>query len=240
MTLLQTVWGVCPWLAALLVPLAVAVAAYGLLATATAVLAAVLVPMAAADAFGWRRVPAALWSVVVWYGRFWIGLAAELVSIPLTPFVCLFADHVNGRLPRGFRWMETWDAPLPGFPASQGFATPDPTTWWGFYWQSVRWLWRNRAYRFTTFNVGAVTDADPTSWWFFGELKTVITDVRRESGVVGVYYGLDGTFAWEIGYGHAMPFGTKLDYRAGYKLRAGWGASILAQHVVRLRPFVSR
>ncbi|WP_227461728.1 DUF7338 family protein [Cupriavidus pauculus] len=240
MALLESLWGFCPWLAAIVALMAVVVGAYCALATATALLAAVLVPMAAVDAFGWRRAPLALWSVAVWYGRFWIGLVAELASVPLTPFVCLFADQVSGRLPNGVRWMETWDAPLPGFPASQGFTMTAPTTWRGFYWQSVRWLWRNRAYRFTTFNVGTVTDADPTSWWYFGQMQTVISDLQRESGIVGVYYGLDGTFAWEIGYGHAMPWGKKLDYRAGYKLRAGWGASILAQHVVRLRPFVSR
>lgn len=226
-------------MAAMKVILAV-LAAYGALGTLAAALAAILVPMAAVDAFGWRRAPLALWSVVVWYVRFWIGLVAELASIVLCPFVVLFADHASGRLPRGFRWMETWDAPLPGFPASQGFSAPAPTTWLGFYWQSVRWLWRNRAYRLTTITLGTATDADPTAWWYFGQLQTVISDAKRESGVVAVYYGHDGTFGWEIGYGHAMPRRTKLDYRAGYKLRAGWGRAIRAQHVVRLRFFVSR
>jgi hypothetical protein len=71
---------------------------------------------------------------------------AELAAIVLAPFVVPFADKYSGRLPRGFRWMETPDDPLPG-----GQYEPQVKRIYdrfGFYVGSVYWLWRNRAYTF--------------------------------------------------------------------------------------------
>ena len=75
---------------------------------------------------------------------------AELVQFCTAWLVVLvavkFTDvKFTGRLPWGFRWMETPDDPLPG-------GTYEPTVAriyerWGFYWGSVYWLMRNRAYR---------------------------------------------------------------------------------------------
>lgn len=70
---------------------------------------------------------------------------AELAQIILVPFVVPFVDKYSGRLPFGFRWMETPDDPLPG-------GQYEPTVKriydkFGEYIGNVYWLWRNRAYR---------------------------------------------------------------------------------------------
>lgn len=73
------------------------------------------------------------------------AIVTTLLAMVLTPFVVLFANRKTGRLPWPFHWMETPDVPLPGDPNVVGV----PTTVIGWYWASMRWLWRNPAYRAT-------------------------------------------------------------------------------------------
>ena len=73
------------------------------------------------------------------------ALITTLAAMLLTPFVVPFADYKTGRLPWLFRWMETPDVLLPGDPNHVG----TPTSIRGWYWASIRWLWRNPAYRAT-------------------------------------------------------------------------------------------
>lgn len=235
--LIIAAWAASPLALRLLSPVAALVLYYALVASAAALIAMVLVPVKAAAAFGAGAVPRALFAPVRWYAWFWIGLIAELAAVVLTPFVALFADHDSGRLPASFQWMETWDAALPGFPASQGFTDPAPASWCAWWWQSCRWLWRNRIYRFSTMTMGAATGAQLWAW--FGALDTNLGDADVSRWFIGLYRGPSGRIDWEIAYAHRVIPGKVLDFRAGYKLRAAWGKAAQAQHVVRLRPFTS-
>lgn len=94
------------------------------------------------------------------------AIATTLLSIPFTPIAVLFADTKNGRLPWIFRWMETPDCALPGDPNHVG----KPSTRLGWYWASMRWLWRNPAYRATDWAkfIPAVVDHAPGHQTIFG------------------------------------------------------------------------
>jgi hypothetical protein len=75
------------------------------------------------------------------------ALITTLAAMLLTPFVVPFASIDLGRMPWLFRWMETPDVLLPGDPHHVG----TPVSILGWYWASMRWLWRNPAYRATDF-----------------------------------------------------------------------------------------
>lgn len=94
------------------------------------------------------------------------AIATTLLSIPLTPIAVLLADTKNGRLSWIFRWMETPDCALPGDPNHVG----KPSTRLGWYWASMRWLWRNPAYRATDWAkfIPAVVDHAPGHQTIFG------------------------------------------------------------------------
>ncbi len=79
------------------------------------------------------------------------AVATTLLAVTLTPVVVLFfADHRTGRLAWPFRWMETPDVLLPGDPNHVGTPSTEADLS-GWYWTSMRWLWRNPAYRATDF-----------------------------------------------------------------------------------------
>lgn len=163
-----------------------------------------------------------------WYALWWIGFLVELAGVALSPLVILFADHDSGRLPIGFRWMETHDAILPGYPTEQGFAVPKPATWWGYYWQSLCWLNRNRVYRFTAEVMGVlclpseprmlygtpfVSDEPPVKLGAFVEVSYQCFECHSVFSAFGRY--------WE--------------WRVGYKMAWTAGKTAYAQHVMRLR-----
>lgn len=141
--------------------------------------------------------------------------AAELAAVILAPFVVPFADKYSGRLPRGFRWLETPDDPLPG-----GQYEPQVRKVYdrfGFYVGSVYWLWRNRAYRFAQqfayrprvfLKPGGRLEVDG---YYIGALNVGDDEGDRE-GVCRFYAG----DAWEF-YKVKRLFG---DF--GYRIRCGW------------------
>lgn len=78
-------------------------------------------------------------------------LVAELLAYPLVPIAVRLADP-TGRLPRGFRWLETHDYLGWSGPLSENY----PATRWGL----TRWLWRNKAYSLSNrFRVDPPLDA---------------------------------------------------------------------------------
>lgn len=90
----------------------------------------------------------------------WLPLAlADLfvttLAIFIVPFIVPFAK--NEHLPKYFRWLETYDNPITG----------EPSHWerwkWvrnllgdnlGLYFQTVGWLWRNKAYNYSYYISG--------------------------------------------------------------------------------------
>lgn len=85
-----------------------------------------------------------LLTFLAWVGYSVLCFSASMLAVILAPFVVPFADKYSGTLPKGFRWMETFDQPLPG-------DMNEPQVKWvyeklGWYVSSVHWLWRNKAY----------------------------------------------------------------------------------------------
>lgn len=166
---------------------------------------------------------------VTWYVWFLIGLLVEIVGFIIAPVVVLFADHTTGRLPRGFHWMETHDALLPGYPATQNFNRATPTNWWSYYWQSLCWLSRNRTYRFSAEQMGVLCVA--------GEQRVTLGSTaatNHSPGVTGFYVVVSDA-CFELKHVWLL-FGTYWELRAGYKMRASTFETGYAQHVFRIRP----
>jgi hypothetical protein len=145
---------------------------------------------------------------------------AELVQFFTAWAVMLYAVKFTdvkytGRLPRGFQWMETPDDPLPG-------GTYEPTVAriydrFGFYWGSVYWLMRNRAYRLSrkwaywpSALVWPNGSVHPNGY-YEGNLRTG-DDEGDQEGTVRFFAG----DCWEF-YKVKRLFG---DF--GYRIRFGW------------------
>lgn len=94
------------------------------------------------------------------------AIATTLLAVLITPIVVPFADIKTGRMPWLFRWMETPDVLLPGDPHHVG----TPTSILGWYWTSMRWLWRNPAYRATDFAtfIPPIVDHSPAHQTIYG------------------------------------------------------------------------
>lgn len=79
-----------------------------------------------------------------------LDIITGVLAILFAPFVVPFYNEKTGRLPKGFRWMETFDNPIDGDGghirrwASIRYHLGD----FGVYMQRVGWLWRNKAYNF--------------------------------------------------------------------------------------------
>lgn len=75
---------------------------------------------------------------------FVVSVFAILLSYPLVPIAVAFCD-AQGRLPRGFRWLETHDALGWIGPATEQ-ATRNTTDRFGRKAGLIHYLWRNKAY----------------------------------------------------------------------------------------------
>lgn len=74
-----------------------------------------------------------------------IMVIADILAYPLVPIAVLFADPETGRLPRGFRWLETFD----DLGWEGGMYEPQVRAVherWGRRAGLIYWLWRNKAY----------------------------------------------------------------------------------------------
>lgn len=84
-----------------------------------------------------------------------VDLFVTTLAIFIVPVVVPFAK--NGHLPKCFRWLETYDNPITG----------EPSHWkrwewvrnllgdrFGLYFQTVGWLWRNKAYNYSYYVSG--------------------------------------------------------------------------------------
>lgn len=93
-------------------------------------------------------------SIVTWFVAVIACFVAGLLAIPLVPIAVLFAKKVDGiswRLPSWASWLETNDDRDGMLPA--GLYEDDIRKTFnrhGWRIASIRWLWRNRAYRFRT------------------------------------------------------------------------------------------
>ncbi|QJI10784.1 hypothetical protein GuL6_079 [Buttiauxella phage vB_ButM_GuL6] len=78
-----------------------------------------------------------------------VDIVTGVLAILLAPFVVPFYDEKKGHLPKGFRWMETYDNPIDG-DGGHIKRWEDIRKWGsvGVYAQRVAWLWRNKAYNF--------------------------------------------------------------------------------------------
>jgi hypothetical protein len=170
--------------------------------------------------------------VMKWFLMFWVGLVVEVTALFIGWAVVLFANHQTGRLPGWFAWMETQDALLPGYPAVQGFNTPAPISWWAWYRQSVCWLARNRAYRFSSEQMGIfIYNNEPV----ISSGDTSISD--NAPFRFGSYVSV-GTHCFECE--SIFKFvGRVWALRLGYKMRQVSGKAGYAQHVLRLLPINS-
>lgn len=166
--------------------------------------------------------------VLKWFALLWVGLLVEIVGTIISPVVVLFANHDTGRLPVGFHWMETHDALLPGYPPEQAFTVPYPKTWWGYYWQSLCWLNRNRVYRFSSEYMGVLCTPSDT--------RVHIGDYNiSDEPPIKVGEFVEWTEkCFEI-QKVFIAFGRYWEWRIGYKMAWTVGKTAYAQHVLRLR-----
>ena len=77
-----------------------------------------------------------------WFCFLAINLITNLLALPLTPIVVLFASK-TGWLPWYLWYFQTPDNSLDG---DSGWKVTHPAS---TYWNRVRWLWRNRLYGFS-------------------------------------------------------------------------------------------
>ena len=122
----------------------------------------------------------------------------ELLVYPLVPIAVLFADK-DGRLPKGFRWLETHDA------LGWGAGTYEPPIQaiyekYGKQIAMIMWLWRNKAYTLRH-NLRANPNYDtmilqssgvmvPPKWGFFYWKGTVVDGTNSWFELVlGISFG---------------------------------------------------
>lgn len=164
-------------------------------------------------------------TVLAWPPAMLVAFLVGLLAFPVAPIALLFAKTTGAygrlvvgrdggtavalrRLPRWARWLETQDDQdglLPG-----GLYEPsirEALLKGGWYWASLRWLWRNRAYR-VAYKLGFHFDK-PVSAPSADELYvTLAQESAREALTVCGRVGLalrDGTFLrmWEWGEARA-------------------------------------
>ncbi|WP_295755983.1 hypothetical protein [Undibacterium sp.] len=205
--------------------LAIPLLIYALIAIAGFIYALFRIPSATYQAFKSRGLGVKL--VVKWFLLFWVGLVVEVTAFFIGWAVVLFADHQDGRLPYGFTWMETPDALLPGYPNVQGFNTPAPVDWWAWYRQSVCWLARNRAYRFSSEKMGV---------YLYNNDTVISYGDTSISDNVPIKYGSYvsvGTYCFECEAIFKFA-GRVWAIRLGYKMRQVSGKAGYVQHVLRV------
>lgn len=164
-------------------------------------------------------------SVIRWLFVSIVTTAAGLLAIPLVPIAMAFGHRVEGRAPGGYavrwrlpkwaRWLETHDENdglLPG-----GLYEPAIKKIYNrFGWivASIVWLWRNRAYRFTS-RFQARVNQDTAAI----EHKGRIDVGANGPGLLLVRIQDGGRTYWEL-YWVVRLFGQRgLRVRLGYKLQ---------------------
>ena len=196
-------------------------------------------------------------SIFRWLGAVIITQIAGLLAFPLVPIAVLCARRTTidpgglnatlWRLPRWARWREThadMDGLLPGGLYEPAIAAAYKGHGWR--WASMRWLWRNRAYRFTSH---FQFRCDPT---------TAIMDARGRfdvgangPGLLRVRLDDAGRTAWELYYVRRLWGERGLRIRLGYKLQPlarmpremwpenpdEWGRTAIALPVLFFSPF---
>jgi hypothetical protein len=164
-------------------------------------------------------------SILRWAGIIVLTTLASLSAIPLVPIAVLCARRVTidpgglnatlWRLPRWARWLEThddMDGLLPGGMYESAIANAYKRHGWR--WASIRWLWRNRAYRFTA------------RFQFRADADTAIMDARGRfdvgangPGLLRVRLDDAGRTAWEWYYVRRLWGERGIRVRLGYKLQ---------------------
>jgi len=164
-------------------------------------------------------------SVLRWLGVILVTQLASVLAIPLVPLAVLCArrevvdpggiNAVLWRLPRWAAWLETHDeidGLLPGGMYEPAIAKAYKRHGWR--WASVRWLWRNRAYRFTS------------RFQFCVDADTAIMDARGRldvgangPGLLRIRLDDAGRTAWEFYWVRRLYGERGIRLRLGYKLQ---------------------
>lgn len=97
-----------------------------------------------------------------WFVLVPLDILSGVLAILLAPFVVPFYSEETGHLPKGFRWMETFDNPIDG---DGGHIRRWANIRYhlgalGVYAQRVGWLWRNKAYNFAYNVLGREAQSD--------------------------------------------------------------------------------
>ena len=175
------------------------------------------------------------------------ALITTLVAVVLTPFTVPFASIKTGRMPWLFRWMETPDVLLPGDPHHVG----TPISILGWYWASMRWLWRNPAYRATDFAkfVPAVVDHSATHQTIYGLMHwsgdKYITETPFKGGFFFAQMGDGHRSVFELYWLWKWPCCDRcIRLRVGWKLKAWFAGKRYVQtdvdgmHVLSFNPWM--
>lgn len=190
--------------------------------------------------------------IFTWVIAIFACFIAGLLAIPLVPIAVMFATKVGEgayRLPYWARWLETndeRDGILPGGlyePAIRKIYEKS-----GWRWASIRWLWRNRAYRFNTL------------FQFRPDPETAVVDARGRLDVGAEGPGFMRAVMWDRGriafevYWVKKLYGNRgIRMRIGYKLQplirndradwpdtdAAWDKSAWAMPILFFSPFSS-
>ncbi|AHJ86977.1 hypothetical protein STP4a_123 [Salmonella phage STP4-a] len=84
-----------------------------------------------------------------------LDFISMVLAVVLTPFIVPFYSEKTGHLPKGFRWMETYDNPIDGDRGHiERWSKIRKIPVLGKYFQRVAWLWRNKAYNFAYYVLG--------------------------------------------------------------------------------------
>ena len=115
-----------------------------------------------------------------WIFKAILSIIASIMAYPLSPIVLLFQS--NGRLPKGFHWLETQDNPIIGdyghvqrwksIRTKYPFLDHD-------YFQEVAWLWRNKAYSFSYYQLGKI----PNNLKIYGNTNVENSGLQSQEGV---------------------------------------------------------
>jgi hypothetical protein len=84
-----------------------------------------------------------------------VDFISMVLAVIIAPFIVPFYSDKSGHLPKGFRWMETYDNPIDGDKGHiERWSKIRKIPVIGKYLQRVAWLWRNKAYNFAYYKLG--------------------------------------------------------------------------------------
>ena len=123
-----------------------------------------------------------------WFLMLILNQVTNLIAMPLTPIVVLFASE-DGWLPNWLWYFQTTDNHLEGDSGWQSENAPyrPATTKFQKYWNRVRWLWRNRLYGFSEAVLSVHYNADT-------DILTWVGNPATTNGPIGV----SGSCLWKV------------------------------------------